>query len=543
MVFGVGKSNSPEYTLYMKPYSLAIIACLIITLVAGLLLLNQNQATQPVQIQDHTSTSSIQLTAARDRVLFPAQCVWVSWQLEGIREVYLNGHGKVGQGAEESCTVGKPPTFKVIFQDGREVDYPLPVIQAYSTPLGLLSLAAFIISLAALAGLLIGPRALLVVLVVVVFGPLLRAQVNLGQDYIDHDMFATVAMSDPRALPPHFLYHISTIALFQSQLVPNIENGGYWVMLLAYIGTALATYQLLLWLNRRRPEAQVISGYIWTIAVLILMLHGPISVVASTFKPGQTNAFLFANTYHNPTISLLKPLAIVLFFIVLKMITDPQRRTALLAMSATCLTALATLAKPSYTIAIVPAVALVIGYSFLKPLRIKRLWLGIAILGPAAIVLIWQFMFLYGPQHISLIRAESGSIIFAPFDYFITINHVTFGWLLLDLAASILFPTLIFIFYWRESRNDIALNLSWLVFLITLAQAYFFNEKPDGSHGNLTWGTQIGLFILFAVSHEYLIYKAAALFRNHQRVNWQLITGGIVLLMHLVNNVGLLLSG
>ncbi len=526
----------------MKPYSLIVTACLVITLVAGILLLNQNQQARPLQVQDHTATRSVLLTASLDRVLFPAQCVWVTWQLEGIREVYLNGHGKVGQGAAESCTVGTPPTFRVVFQDGREVFYSLPVTQAYSTPIGLIALVAFVVGLGLLVGLLIGPRALLIVFVVVVFGPLLRAQVNLGQDYIDHDMFATVAMDDSRALPPHFLYHVSAIALFESHLSPTIENAGFVVMLLAYIVTALATYQLLHWLNHQRGTVKPISGYIWVAAVLALMLLGPISVLEDTFQPGQANAFLFANTYHNPTVNLLKPLAILLFFVILNMMQNPQRRLLFLTIAAATLTVLATLAKPNYTIAIAPAIFLVIVYSFLRPFRIPRIWLVAAVLVPAAVVLIWQFTFLYGAGHSSLVRGDNSSIIFAPFDYFITINKVTFGWLLLDLAASILFPALMYITYWRETRYNTALNLSWLVFLIALAQAYFFNENPDGSHGNLTWGTQIGLFILFAVSVEYFACKVAEVIRNRQSINWSLVASGIALSAHVVNRVVVLLS-
>jgi hypothetical protein len=225
------------------------------------------------------------------------------------------------------------------------------------------------------------------------------------------------------------------------------------------------------------------------------------------------------------------------------MMQTPQRRILLLAVAAATLTALATLAKPNFTIAIVPAVAVVIGYSLIRPLRIPRIGLGAAIFIPAAVVLLWQFSFLYGSQHSSLVRGDNSSIIFAPFDYYVTLNHVPFSWLLLDLAASALFPLLTYVFYWRETRYETALNLGWLVFLITLAQAYFFNEKPDGSHGNLTWGTQIGLFILFAVSLEYFAYKAAEIIRNRQPVNGQVAVTGLALAAHLVNRIAVLLAG
>lgn len=528
----------------MKPYSLIIVICFAITLGAGFLLLNQNQQVQPLQVQDNTPTSSVLITSSRDRVWFPAQCVFVTWQLEGIREAYLNSHGKIGQGAEESCTVGTPPTFRVIFQDGREVFYELPVTQTYNTALGLITLVGFIAGLSSLVGLLIGPRALLIVLVVVIFGPLLRAQVNLGQDYLDHDMFATIALDNARALPPHFLYHVSAIALYESHLVPNIENAGFVVMLLAQLSTALATYQLLHWLNHRREGLIPISGYMWVAAVLALMLLGPISILEDNLRPGQANSFLFANTYHNPTVNMLKPLAILLFLVILNLMQTAQRRRLIwLAVAAAIFTVLSTLAKPNYTIAIVPAITLVIAYSFLRPLRIPRIGLVAAVIIPAAVVLIWQFTFLYGAGHTSLVRGDNSSIIFAPFDYFVTINQVPFDWLLLDLVASILFPALIYIVYWRETRYNTALNLSWLVFLITLAQAYFFNESPDGSHGNLTWGTQIGLFILFAVSVEYFGYKVVEVIRNHQPINWPLAASGIALAAHLVNRVVVLVAG
>jgi len=527
----------------MKPKSLIIIICLIVTVITGLLLFNQNQQTQPLQIQESSATSSVLITASRDRVLFPAQCVFVTWQLEGIREAYLNSHGKIGQGAEESCTVGTPPTFRVIFQDGHEVFYSLPLTQTYSTPLGLITLAVFITGLSLLAGLLIGPRALLVILVIAVFGPLLRAQVNLGQDYLDHDMFATIALDNPRALPPHFLYHVSAIALYQSHLVPNIENAGFVVMLVAQIVTALATYQLLQWLNRKHGSVQPISGYVWVAAALTLMLLGPISFLADNLRTGQANAFLFANTYHNPTVNMLKPLAILLFWVILNLMQPSQRRRLLLlSFAAAALTVLATLAKPNYTIAIVPAVALVIGYSCFRPPARNRLWFVASVLIPAGLVLAWQYFFLFGPDPTSQFHGGDTKIIFAPFEYFVTINQVPFGWLLLDLIASILFPALIYFAYWREARHDIALNLSWLVFLITLAQAYFFNESPDGSHGNLTWGTQIGLFILFAVSVEYFVYKADEAVRSHQRLSWSLVASGVALSAHVVNWVAVLLS-
>ncbi len=526
----------------MKRHTLITLISLIITLVAGVMLVVENQQAQPLQVQEQAETSSVLITASRDRILFPGQCVSVTWQLEGIREVYLNSHGKIGQDTEESCTIGKPPSFRVIFQDGREVFYDLAVIQQYSTPLGLVTLATFIIGLSLLSALLIGPRALLVVWGVVIFGPLLRVQVNLGQDYIDHNMFATIALGDLRALPPHFLYHVSAIGLFESHLVPNIENAGFVVMLVSYIGTALATYQLLHWLNRRRQSVQPISGYVWAAAVLALMLLGPISILRDALEPSPANAFLFANTYHNPTVSLLKPLAIMLFFVILNMMQTSQRRIGLLVIAAAILTALATLAKPNYTIAIAPAVALVIVYALARSSR-SWLWLIIAVLIPAGLVLVWQYVFMFGPDKVSQFHGSDSKIVFSPFDYYMTLNQVPVGWLLQDLAASILFPALIYVFYWHETRYETALNLSWLVFLITLAQAYLFNEKPDGSHGNLTWGTQIGLFILFAVSLEYFAYKAAEIIRNRQPINWQVAAGGIALAAHVVNRLAVLLAG
>lgn len=188
--------------------------------------------------------------------------------------------------------MSRPPLLRVVFQNGETKEYALPIAQMYSTPLGLMALLAFVAALCVVVGSLFGSQALLVLLTIVIFAPMLRSQVNLGQDYVDHNMFAAVALDNPNALPPHFLYHVATLALHQVVTALNIENASFVVMLLAYMITALATFHLLRWLNRRDGQAGL-SPFVWAAATVCLMLIGPISVFEDILRPNQRNAFLF----------------------------------------------------------------------------------------------------------------------------------------------------------------------------------------------------------------------------------------------------------
>jgi lysophospholipase L1-like esterase len=72
--------------------------------------------------------ASIAFRTDRVTLLSVGGCVEVTWRVEGIRAVYLNGVPAIGEGAATHCTTGRAaPTLRVTFQDGRDAEFIAPI--------------------------------------------------------------------------------------------------------------------------------------------------------------------------------------------------------------------------------------------------------------------------------------------------------------------------------------------------------------------------------------------------------------------------------
>ncbi|MBW4438648.1 MAG: glycosyltransferase family 39 protein [Pleurocapsa minor GSE-CHR-MK-17-07R] len=80
-----------------------------------------------VVVTDVRGAATVRFEAPTDLVIFTSDCLEISWQVEGIRELYLNGQGVVGVGAQIVCRFDAPPSLRVVFLDGSEAIYTLPV--------------------------------------------------------------------------------------------------------------------------------------------------------------------------------------------------------------------------------------------------------------------------------------------------------------------------------------------------------------------------------------------------------------------------------
>ncbi len=72
--------------------------------------------------------ATIEFSADRRTVFAPGDCVLVSWQVEGVREVYLDDEPVIGQGTARSCLQEQTrPTLRVVLPDGAVQEYALPI--------------------------------------------------------------------------------------------------------------------------------------------------------------------------------------------------------------------------------------------------------------------------------------------------------------------------------------------------------------------------------------------------------------------------------
>ncbi len=490
-------------------------------LLAGLLalplLLWQGQA-QPLTLETRNGAATIRFSATPDRVLFPAQCIGVAWQAEGIQAIYVNGRGSVGAGTAEVCPVDNIPFLNIVLQSGEEARYELPVQRLYQQPLVIVVWGVLLLMLGLALYRTVGAPGVIVLAVVVIFAPMLRSQMNLVNDYIDHNMFAAIAIADPSKLPPHFLYHILIIGL--TQLFPgmNLDNAGFWVMLVAYCLTGLLTYALLRRLSDGKGRPLLLGGL-----ALGMMLIGPLGTLESSV------AAIYPNIYHNPTIGLMKPLALATLLALLPFLTNEARlagwRVGVLAL----LTVLVTLAKPNFTMALAPAAALLLPVAWWLDRRIQWLALLLGVLLPAGAVLLWQYLFLFNASSTSAALGGGGAqLVFAPFEFY-TVSGVDPLALVVNLLLSLGLPLVVYGLYFAAARREIGLNVAWLLFLIAQTQAYLFNERPQIGSGNLTWGGQIALYILMLVSLGYGL--------KWEQRDWRTALWALVFAAHLVTQV------
>ena len=71
----------------------------------------------------------VDLRADRAWVFLPGKCVTVSWNLEGIQSLYINGGGKIGWGEEKFCSSleATSPIFEITAANGETRSYSLGV--------------------------------------------------------------------------------------------------------------------------------------------------------------------------------------------------------------------------------------------------------------------------------------------------------------------------------------------------------------------------------------------------------------------------------
>ncbi len=123
--------------------TLSILLALLGLILLGILVIS---GLSPARLDARDGEAVIQLTVERGLVLLPGDCLMMRWQVEGIREVYVNQQPQVGQGEQTVCIDEQAqPRLSVILTDGSQREYVQPVSILVSDPLfwgGLLALGA-----------------------------------------------------------------------------------------------------------------------------------------------------------------------------------------------------------------------------------------------------------------------------------------------------------------------------------------------------------------------------------------------------------------
>jgi hypothetical protein len=388
----------------------------------------------------------------------------------------------------------------VELQDGSTQRLRIGFEKLYLNPLVALMLIMGTVSLALALYNLVGTAAALAVLALVLTLPSLLFFIESEglkggpNDYPTHIRIIQGIIDGTGDVPPHFLYHVSAIGLVKLLPQLNFKDVTLLLLIAANILTCVGIYAIFRLLIGNRPD----TNWKWTLiylAIPLILFIGPINFITPV---NLTSAYIFPNPPHNPTHMFMKPFAVGLFACLIALFRSVPKRW-LLIIGIAVLTILATLAKPSFTLPLVPVMGLMLLGSFVHPLPFKRWELVAGVLLPAVIVLGWQYLFTYGPQQGNL-YGETSSLKFAPLDLFLVYWGVPPTDIIAEIIISLVFPIFVYAAYWRRAWQDLTLNVAWLVFFAGEAMAFLLIESPHYGHGNMVWGGRIAALVLFVVS-------------------------------------------
>ena len=351
--------------------------------------------------------------------------------------------------------------------------------------------------------------------------------------FIDFSMHARFSelMAQKAFYPPHFLYHGLSI-LVHALTTFSLLKAGYLVVWTSVLLSFLISFYYL------ASETKEIPISVVSLLCLSIFFYHPIPI-AYLSDQHLYFGYIAANVFHNPTILLLKPLALIHFFFSLSLLNKrnvPVTQTVLLAL----LTVITLIAKPSYILSFLPAVLLFFAWDYISNPRAQTInyrSFCYSTLIPATAFLTGQFI------HTYLTQSGEGLTI-APLSFFRLTSHPAS--LLPKLISSVAFPLAILFTFFESVKNRSDFRLAVLNLFFSLFYNYCVVEKGIRfSHGNFTWSAQISLFILVLVClrifleqlKPILLEKAST---DHSR--WGIATCWITLGAHSLAGLVWLLS-
>jgi hypothetical protein len=200
------------------------------------------------------------------------------------------------------------------------------------------------------------------------------------------------------------------------------------------------------------------------------------------------------NVWHNSTQIFALPFSLAAFVTAVGLLRVPSKSRALLF---GILIFSSTLAKPNYTLALLPVLGvtllLVMHSTSIRPMR------QIAIICltflPVTVLLVDQYMLVFGSGGV-----RKTSLVFAPLAVWGTFSASV----PISIGLSIAGPLAAFLALPRKLWGDKALLLAWLVLAVSALQFALLAERfRDGTlsmDGNFAWGSYSAMFMVFVVS-------------------------------------------
>lgn len=308
----------------------------------------------------------------------------------------------------------------------------------------------------------------------------------VNSDFGNHNQYALRILRG-EDVPDHIMAHpayayLIGILIWLTRSALDADHAAIVTMAASQALTGLLIY---FWLGRRADKW---SEFLRVALAIGITLAAPLMLLASLDGRYYFGYIGLAN-YHNPTVVLLRPMAVLILMFTAALFDPSTRRHWLLAGAAAVVTVLATLTKPNLAIIWLPALAIEWWIQSSESRR-KLFWpIAIGFELPAVVILAWQYLSTYTGS-----GGGSGGILWAPFK----VEAGSSGYLPIKFLLSIWLLLVVIAVYRRSLFGNSSLRLTWMAFAFGAAAVYLLAEGGNRlDDGNFRWGAQIGLLLLF----------------------------------------------
>ena len=365
---------------------------------------------------------------------------------------------------------------------------------------------------------------LFVILVVTLYSPGIYKLANLTgelSDYDGHHKFIREMLERKTVVVPHFLFHAITAAVYKLNISMGLASASTIVASAAYLFTLLTIY---IHISRSVLPESIRWKMLASIISVCVVIAAPVALLV-LIDGHMYLGYIGINTYHNPTMTLLKPLALIHFFMTVKMM-ESRQATAIHVIGLVIVSILVALAKPNYTLVMLPVVLIYLIYICLSRQRTNAAAMIISVVAPSVAVLASQLHLFYSDDKIQ----------FAPF----VVPAALSSMLLPKFILSMAFPLSVSLLYPKKVMNDMHMKTAWAIFMFGIAQMYLLAESGQRMfHGNFFWSGQIALFILFVATtlfiiREQTIHKKLAVEQAEKHIDVRLLFSWIIFISHAI---------
>lgn len=280
--------------------------------------------------------------------------------------------------------------------------------------------------------------------------------------------------------------------------------------------------------NKVREEtARILLGLLAVSLFFISMLYPPSGIYLPGIKFRYVGVFS-ANPFHNATYMAARPFAILAFLWFVKLLPVYEKggkRRDYILFSLFLLAA--TMTKPSFTLVLVSAAGLLMLYRLFRAgFRnfVPTVQLGLCFI-PTFLDLLYQYKGVFVSD-----GGEERGLGFCLGEVWADYcDNIPLG-----ICLAVGFPLAVLVLNNRECRKDTLLRFSWLLYLISFAEAFFLYEKGFRKVDfNFSWGYMYGIFFCHFGSLLLLVRSTA----KEKRFSIPLLIQWLAYLCHVVCGV------